>query len=465
LHQEYPASFPVQTIHDLDRTELHPIAGLDAAHRLPGRSPYSVIMGETSGEQLRRARQERLLTLEQAARATHIRQAYLEALEAGELDRLPSRVQARGFLRAYAAYLGLSPDDLLAEAVKQAAGAPDGEPSGVPASTQPSGLTSQQAQAVFTEIGQGLQEKRGTLGFSLEEVEQNTRIKVHFLKALEAGDLESLPSPVQGRGMLFNYATFLGIDPDPLLLRFAEGLQTRLAEKQALRAAARPARPVRTVAPFPVLRWLSFDFLLGGALIALLAGFVIWSVIRITALRSIPEPVVTVPSIAEELLSTAEGTPLVTPSPTPAPALETQVAAPLALATGQAGGEATPEAGLPTDSGALIQVYIVVVQRAWVRVTVDGEVEFEGRVVPGSAYGFDGEVQIELLTSNGAGLQVFFNQNDLGVLGEYGQVVFLVFTPQGLAEPTPTITPTPTVTQPVTATPQATATVQPSPAP
>jgi hypothetical protein len=127
--------------------------------------------------------------------------------------------------------------------------------------------------------------------------------------------------------------------------------------------------------------------------------------------------------------------------------------------------EASPEAGLPTDSGALVQVYVTVLHRAWMRVTVDGEVEFDGRVVPGSAYGFDCEVQIDLLTSNGGSIQVFYNQTDLGVMGEYGEVVFQVFTAQGLAEPTPTITPTPTVTTLATAAPQATATVPPTPAP
>ena len=38
-----------------------------------------------------------------------------------------------------------------------------------------------------------------------------------------------LPSPVQGRGMLKNYADFLGLESDTLLLTFADGLQTGLA--------------------------------------------------------------------------------------------------------------------------------------------------------------------------------------------------------------------------------------------
>ena len=83
-------------------------------------------------------------------------------------------------------------------------------------------------------------------------------------------------------------------------------------------------------------------------------------------------------------------------------------------------------------------------QRAWMRVLVDGEVEYEGRVLKGGAYTFSGDEMIELLTGNGAALQVFFNQRDLGRPGIYGAVVHQIFTPEGITQPTPTITPTST---------------------
>ena len=95
------------------------------------------------------------------------------------------------------------------------------------------------------------------------------------------------------------------------------------------------------------------------------------------------------------------------------------------------------------------------------RVTVDGEVQFEGRVIPGSAYTFTGDSQVEVLTGNGAGLQVFYNQQNIGLLGEFGQVVNRIFTPQEILLPTPTITMTPTATLPPTATLKPSATPRP----
>jgi len=52
---------------------------------------------------------EKSISLEDAAKATHIRAAHLLALEEDRLEDLPSMTQARGFIRLYADYLGLDP--------------------------------------------------------------------------------------------------------------------------------------------------------------------------------------------------------------------------------------------------------------------------------------------------------------------------------------------------------------------
>ena len=74
-----------------------------------GRSRSSV------GEQLREAREVRGFDLYRAERDTKIRSKYLEALEAGDFADLPGEVYTRGFLRNYASYLGLDPDEIIDE--------------------------------------------------------------------------------------------------------------------------------------------------------------------------------------------------------------------------------------------------------------------------------------------------------------------------------------------------------------
>jgi cytoskeletal protein RodZ len=394
-------------------------------------------MNEDIGQQLRQARQMRQLSLEQVSQATHIRVRYLEALEAGDFSSLPSDVQARGFLRAYASFLSLDANALLAAGEGEAALTPQAAEQ--PA--QPHTVLEGPASQAFIEIGQSLQDQRELLGFSLEDVERHTHLRTRYLESLETGDLDSLPSPVQGRGMLNNYAVFLGLNPEPLLLRFADGLQARLAVKQAAQAEKQPQtsrRELRT--PTRLQRTLSSELIIGAALVVFLAASSIWVAIRIFTIQSGQQAAPTAPSIAEVLLATATET--VTPSPLP-PTLTLPAAA--APATIQPTGTGEPLAVAGTlPSG--VQVYVTARHRAWMRVLVDGEVEFEGRILPGSAYAYSGEERVELVTGDGDALQVFFNQQDLGPLGLAGEVVSLVFTLDGIQTPTPTITPSPTVT-------------------
>lgn len=502
-------------------------------------------MKENIGQQLIQARQARALSLEQAAQATRIRIHYLKAMEAGDFEALPSNAQARGFLRAYAGYLGLKAEPLLAELIEKetlpetptaprpgfprrtakrpaefpspaaaseqaetpAPAAPDENRSAtIPAKTlislqrknvQPAvppalapkapapapanrpaefpPVESERGAAIFAEIGQRLQHQRELLGISLDDVVNYTHLRRHYLAALEAGNLAGLPSPVQGRGMLNNYAVFLGLDPEPLLLRFAEGLQARLADQQAARsqeqaiAQPRPARR-RWQLPAPLRRFLSGDLLIGGLITVFLVGFVLWGAVRIFAMRSQQAPSPTAPSIADVLLATA--TPTATATPIPGATQE---------ALGQVVTSGTPPAGgaLPSQAGTAdvsstqaltttikgtagpkqnVQIYITVRQRAWMQIKVDNKVEFQGRVLPNSAYSFAGEKQVEILTGNAAALQVFFGQQDMGVLGLFGEIVDQIYTANGIVSPTPSATPTITPTPRTTPTPRSSGT-------
>jgi cytoskeletal protein RodZ len=70
---------------------------------------------ETVGVWLRQAREAKGSTLEEAADATRIRPRFLEALETGDFTIFSvGEVQIRGFLRIYARYLDLSPEEILA---------------------------------------------------------------------------------------------------------------------------------------------------------------------------------------------------------------------------------------------------------------------------------------------------------------------------------------------------------------
>jgi cytoskeleton protein RodZ len=502
-------------------------------------------MSKTVGQILKDTRTLKELSLQEAARATHIKLQYLQELENDRPELLPSRAQARGFLRLYAAFLGIDAQPLLEllekpaseekeieipsesalrevsageeeksvkppkksgrvmdklhalfgrlpklnkkeKATEETSAMPEGSETAQELQTQKpaqestrkgkthkektgqkeKGKTAPKENAplrssanIFKEVGQQMRQRREKLGLSLSDVEQFTRLRRMYVQAIEDGNFEDLPSSVQGRGMVSNYAHFLEMDQDAVLTLYAEGLEAQRKEKmQEKWTTHEPAVRVSIHLPEKLRRILSPDLLFGSLVVIALFVFIFWGASRIFGQDSKATPT-GAPSISEMLQSTLT------------PTLEMQeTAGTLTVQSEQvtATSAATQPAALPatpvaTANAAPLQLYIVAQQRAWMRVTVDGEVEFEGRIVPGNAYTFSGEGNIQLITGNGAALEVYFNQKYLGLLGDFGEVVNLDFSAEGLSRPTPTITPTLLPTSTPTLTP--TATPKPSAAP
>jgi transcriptional regulator with XRE-family HTH domain len=65
------------------------------------------------GRWLRRQREVRKIALREVAETTNISIRYLEALEDDRFESLPAPVFAKGFLREYARYVGLDPDEVV----------------------------------------------------------------------------------------------------------------------------------------------------------------------------------------------------------------------------------------------------------------------------------------------------------------------------------------------------------------
>lgn len=87
------------------------------ARRPQRHPPWEKEAGSTEagsfGDWLRRQREMREINLRDIADRTKISLRYLEAMEADRFDLLPAPIFAKGFLREYARYVGLSPDDVV----------------------------------------------------------------------------------------------------------------------------------------------------------------------------------------------------------------------------------------------------------------------------------------------------------------------------------------------------------------
>ena len=124
--------------------------------------------------------------------------------------------------------------------------------------------------------------------------------------------------------------------------------------------------------------------------------------------------------------------------------------------------QATVTIVIPTlNANVRVQVNLVAVERTYMRVTVDGKVAFEGRVVPGTAYPYEAEDQVEVLVGSGAAIRIAYNGRDLGLMGTFGQVVSNIYTAEEII--TPTALPTPTITSTAQPSPTLRSTLTPAP--
>jgi hypothetical protein len=62
------------------------------------------------------------------------------------------------------------------------------------------------------EIGSSLREARVRQGLDLNELEQGTKIRAKYLRALEDEEFDLLPAPTYVKGFLRSYAEYLGLD-------------------------------------------------------------------------------------------------------------------------------------------------------------------------------------------------------------------------------------------------------------
>jgi cytoskeleton protein RodZ len=307
------------------------------------------------------------------------------------------------------------------------------------------------SQEIFNDLGQQLRQRREMLSLTVEEVERHIHVRAAFLRALERGALEELPSTVQTRGMFANYASFLDLEVDSLLLRFADGLQARHRERHPQKPMRGKPIKVNEKVP-PLSSFIAGDLLIGGGMIILLIIFTIWGVSRVVVMRSQFYPPMTAPAIPNILLETSQPTTesqlvtVIPPQDTPS------TATPIATVI---------TATLPANIN--VELNVIAVERTYMRVTVDGKVQFDGEAVAGTAYPFEGKNQVEVLVGSASGLSITYNGSNLGLMGTFGQVVDNIYTAKGILTPTATPLPTNTATPRFSPTPTITPSLVPTP--
>jgi cytoskeletal protein RodZ len=274
------------------------------------------------------------------------------------------------------------------------------------------------------ELGNLLRSAREAKGLSFAQVEEATKIRSAYLQALEEEAFDRLPAPVYVRGFLKNYALFLGLDAQQVLSQYTSQ-EPPAATVDIPAILDEPLQPVG-LRRFRLI-WLA---LLAVALVV--AGWWVYQ------------------NYGDQLPFLR---PAATPTPTPIPTL-TLAPTPLALtATPPSTVAASPTrtsapSPSPTPTRTPTQVVIldlrvdVVNQRAWLLVEADGQPVFAGILEPGATTSWTARERIFLRCGNAGAVRVTVNGQDMGLLGDIGQVLDREWTVPGV----PTSTPRPTAT-------------------
>lgn len=257
------------------------------------------------------------------------------------------------------------------------------------------------------ELGELLRSTREAKGLSLGQAEEATRIRRRYLEALEAEDFEQMPAEVYVRGFLRNYALYLGLDPEEVLehrgtppekaiaVSFGEQLEEPLVTSSSLSPPLRILGALLIVSMVLAAAWWGSQRYLGYNPFA----------------APTPTPTLTLtPTPTVAVAPTSRATPTVpTPQPTATPTATPRPPT------------ATPE---PTTTPFVgVQVSVEVIERSWLEITVDGEKVLQEMLEPGVRLSWTGLESIFCHCGNAGGIRVIVNGEEIGTLGDPGQVV------------------------------------------
>ncbi len=234
-------------------------------------------------------------------------------------------------------------------------------------------------------FGEWLQAERERQGFTLEQVEEETKIRRFYLDALEKDNFGVLPPKVYATGFVKKYGKFLGLDEQLLVEEFQ-----RLAYANEPDEEIDQPIPTRTYES-EERRFKPRNILAGVAFLIV----VVW-------LGSYLLPLLTDNIEDNEPNQVSPQTEQKSPAKTPAPA--------------------------PVVQADSVHLVIDVQEPCWLMVMVDGEKTLEKIIPAGEKLEYEGKEKIYIKAGNAGGLKLTLNGSDIEPLGAKGEVAEKEFT-------------------------------------
>lgn len=288
----------------------------------------------------------------------------------------------------------------------------------------------------LTGFGRFLRQAREYKGVSLREAEKTTRIPKRHLHALETEDFDQLPPLIYARGIVRNYAQYLGLDPMDSLERFEQSHGQRSGEFKVVPAVKTTEVPSHWAPNFAII---AFMVIMSAVIFAWMysAYFAPPDPTGDASEQAVetPEPQQEVAVVDEEddddALSEGGGEALMPLQQElqdeEAESNTSEQAEPDEQEPTPDNSEDSNDSGVqsqddssstqPADTPGFNRFAITVTEAVWVHVIVDGEVVLDDVIQPGSAHTFEGETMY-VESGNAPYVNVSVNGESRGPVGD-----------------------------------------------
>jgi cytoskeletal protein RodZ len=237
-------------------------------------------------------------------------------------------------------------------------------------------------------VGEILRSEREKKGLSIKDIEVGTSIRTLYIKAIEENNYKVVPGEVYLKGFIRNYASYLGLDAQSVMEVYRQSQSPVLDEKveTTTKTEERTAQEEKTTERSDG-KHKSFG-LLAAVLLIIAAGGAFW---------------------------------WFTSGQAPSPAQETKPAPAAPSAPSQP--QPTP---VPQNKPVMVTAKFT--SNCWTLVMADGKEVYQGTVKAGQTLSWEAEKNIVLKVGNAGAVDLTYNGQPAGKLGENGEVVEKTFT-------------------------------------
>ncbi|MDJ0553435.1 MAG: DUF4115 domain-containing protein [Microcoleaceae cyanobacterium MO_207.B10] len=247
------------------------------------------------------------------------------------------------------------------------------------------------------DIGRKLKRFREKHSICLERVAVVTMIRINLLQAIEEGDLTKLPEPVYIQGLIKRYADTMGLNGEQLAEIFPAQKKLEIRKQFPLHSAMANLQTYHLY-----LLYLFIIILSVSSLHNLMSGsdFLGRGISSNNSSKQENQP-----KNQDDLVAQASSG-------------QTTIQQKTTI----------KENSNKQNNHKSVVVSLIVKEDSWVSVEIDGKIEFEGTLSPGTKKTWEAKKQLILLAGNAGGILIDYQNGQTMKLGKTGAVEEVVFT-------------------------------------